>query len=789
MSKLPLALLLSLLLAACDCGKKPVGGDGGPGDDSGLDGGEDGGEDGGPVCVGGSLCGDPATCCESGNECVNGQCLAACASGVRCGATSEICCSAGSLCIANDCVTPTTACMDSYDCAEGEFCEPTVGQCVAQPPGGPTCVYEPTFSTLTPTIERSYTAHEIISIPVVANLDGVGGPEIVVNLTRADPGAANDWPTGNIQVFNGDSAGATFTTQGTMLAHNPPTSYGAHGRTTIAVGDVTGDGLPEIVYITRQNGSGQSLVAAVSIDENGTYTKRWTSWQNTVGTDYLISTGGDGGAAVTLANFDDDEMAEVVVGGTLFDHDGRFMWAANNTDHACTGANCGMNNGYEGGVSVVADLDAVPDGKPEIISGRNAFKVVWTPGNPPTAAVTQWWRYTGDDGYPAVADLDGNGRPEVVLVANRRVILLNGQTGALFCGVDPTDAMCMGNDGLRTQPVLIPGGASDNRGGPPTIADFDGDGRPEIGVAGGFSYSVYDIHRAGEVIVKPPADPDPAAGAVYVRWSRATDDDSSNATGSSVFDFQGDGAAEVVYADECYLRVYSGTDGTVQLETPNTTATIHEYPLVVDADGDGNSEILLVANNSSANTNCGSGQPSRKGLFMYGDMMDRWVPTRRVWTQHAYHVTNATSAGNVPMSELRNWVQPGLNNARQNVQGDGVFNAPDLAVSLSVGLEGCPAEHALRARVTNLGSLGVYMGVPIRFQRTSGGGTTELGTAATTIPLLPGQSQTITLTVSAPAGLQDYRVLVDDTGTVSECNEANNSGVTNGASCEIIILD
>jgi hypothetical protein len=177
--------------------------------------------------------------------------------------------------------------------------------------------------------------------------------------------------------------------------------------------------------------------------------------------------------------------------------------------------------------------------------------------------------------------------------------------------------------------------------------------------------------------------PAPEPGAVFVRWSQATQDLSSNASGSSVFDFQGDGSAEVVYADECNVRVYSGTDGRVQLTIPSTTGTIHEYPLVVDVDGDGNSEILVVANDSNAASDC-PGQPARKGLFVYGDALDQWVPTRRVWTQHAYHVTNATAAGNVPLVEDDNWAQPGLNNYRQNVQGDGVFNAPDLAIDLAI---------------------------------------------------------------------------------------------------------
>ena len=785
---------LALTLGACSCEKSQIG-DGGTDIDGGNDdgsvqpdgGGGDGGSgdadggDGGPLCVGGTLCGTPATCCEAGNECISGACLPTCASGVRCGTSSEICCTANELCISNACETPTTNCMDSYDCEIGEFCEPTIGRCVSQPPGGPSCEYAPVFSTLEPEIERGYVAEEIISIPVVANLDGVGGPEIAVNLSHVTGG----FDTGNILVLNGDSAGSSFTSQGTMLLDDRPTSYGSHGRTTIAVGDVTGDEIPEIVYVTSVDG-GTSRVAAVSISEAGAYTLRWTSFIGTPATPFTMPAANVANVVVTLANFDDDAMAEVVVGGVLLDHDGRLMWQATGGVHGCYDAACGTNDGYVGGVAVVADLD--DDGHPEIITGRNAFKVAWTQGSPPTAVVTPYWQYSGNDGYPAVANMDNDalGKPEVVLVASGRVVVLNGQTGALFCGIGPNDAACTMTL-QRTQPLNIVG---TGRGGPPTIADFDGDGRPEIGVAGGSSYAVYDLNRPGEVIAQPNGNPAPAAGALFVRWSRTTQDGSSNATGSSVFDFQGDGAAEVVYADECYMRVYSGTDGTVQLETPSTSATIHEYPLVVDADGDGNSEILLVANDSHATNDCGNGVPARRGLFMYGDMNDEWVPTRRVWTQHSYQVTNATSAGNVPLSELPNWMQPGLNNARQNVQGDGVFNAPDLAVDVSIGLDQCTTSHVIRARVTNLGALGVYMGVPIRFERTTGGNAVELGISATTIPLLPGQSQVVALTVQALTGFQDYRVTVDygsGMGMVNECNEGNNTGETTGADCGVII--
>lgn len=742
--------VLGLFVLACGP-NSPATGDASPGDSGGPDAAE--------LCTGGTLCGQPATCCPAGNECISGMCLAACPSGVRCGAALDVCCDSDDVCLADACATPGTGCQDSYDCQPGEFCEPTLDQCLPQP-GSLSCEYVPAFDQLDVTVEWSFETDEIISIPVVADLDGDLAPEVVVNLTQQD---GSSWPAGAIAILDGQSGNERL-----RIPHDPARDqYGAHGRSSIAVGDVDGDGLADIIYGTRPISGGKSLIVAV--DSTGALL--WRSHDGT-GADHLVTMTN---AAVTLANFDSDAAAEVVIGATLIDNDGLVVW-----DQDGNGGAFGSNDGYVGGISAVADLD--DDGAPEIVSGKHAWKVDWQPG--PAVEVTEYWTYNGNDGYPAIADLDGDGAPEVVLVASGQIIVADGQTGELWCGVDSTGSACQADATARTQPLDIPGGSSNNRGGPPTIADFDADGRPEIGVAGGHAYTVYDINRPGENIVQPAGDPPPPQGALFRIWSQDTQDLSSNATGSSVFDFQGDGAAEVIYADECYMRVYSGTDGTVQLELPNSSATIHEYPLVVDVDADGNSEILIVANDKACEDN-----PVRRGLFVYGDVNDEWVPTRRVWTQHTYHVSNATSQGNVPLVETRNWVTPGLNNYRQNVQGDGVFNAPDLTVDLSIDLDACASGMiALLARVSNLGALGVPPGVEVRFFQGTGASGEPLGTGSTTVPLLPGASTTVSLSVPAPDGNTDYFVEVDGSAavTVAECDATNNSDLTTQAACIIV---
>lgn len=79
-----------------------------------------------------------------------------------------------------------------------------------------------------------------------------------------------------------------------------------------------------------------------------------------------------------------------------------------------------------------------------------------------------------------------------------------------------------------------------------------------------------------------------------MRWIAENDDCSSRVTGSSAFDFDGDGSAEILHADEGRFRIRNGADGTVlyQHDTQSSNTRL-EMPIVVDVDNDGNSEIVI----------------------------------------------------------------------------------------------------------------------------------------------------------------------------------------------------
>jgi hypothetical protein len=702
--------------------------------------------DAGPGCPSAVFCGTPPACCDLGEECVEGACLAACASGVRCGADLATCCGAAQVCVSNACVDPGEECTDSFECEDGSFCEPTLGRCLTQ--FDPvTCETEPVFGAFAVTEEwrvDEATAEpnciHAITVPAIVDIDGDTIPEVVASFSCSGI-TSGDWRVAVLRAYRG--------TDGSHLWSATANDLRLWGRASIAAADLDGEPGAEIVGV-------QSSVDGVTptyrlIAFNGDGTLLWLSTDTDGTTPYSLGSRANNGAP-TIADLDEDGSPEVIFGATVFNSDGVLQWRAD------LGAEQGSNGTYYGGIAAVADLDGA--GHPEVITGNRAYRFDGTPF---------WTSPSEPDGFPAIAQFDADPQPEVVIVSGGHVRYVDGLTGVLEWGPVQLTVPVPGTD-----PVGI--------GGPPTVADFDGDGRPEIGVAGASSYTVFDPDEADDIL-----------------WSMPTQDRSSNTTGSSVFDFEGDGAAEVIYADECYMRVYSGRDGSVLLRIANSTATIHEYPLVADIDADGNSEIAIVANNrsSSLRTQCVTADSTwngaRAGIFVYGDARDQWMRTRRVWNQHAYHVTNVNADGTIPMIESDNWTAPDLNNYRQNAQGEGVFNAPDLKVlALEVSLLGCPENATLRARISNEGSLGVPAGVPVAFYR---GATADpamlIGVVTTTVPLLPGASTVVE--IDAPLiGEPPFTFLAvaDDDGAgagiITECDEDDNGGAIGDVTCDIL---
>ncbi len=301
---------------------------------------------------------------------------------------------------------------------------------------------------------------------------------------------------------------------------------------------------------------------------------------------------------------------------------------------------------------------------------------------------------------------------------------------------------------------------ADGYGGPPTIADVDGDGIPEIGVAGASTYTVYK-----------------ADGTVM--WARPTVDYSSASTGSTFFDFDGDGQSDALYADEYTMRVYNGRTGDLRWSIPNPTGTALEYPLVVDTDNDGHADIVVVSNNLASQ--------GVNGVRVFQDQDNQWVPARTVWNQHAYSINNINDDLTVPRNPVPSWQTHNTFRLNKRIDAD-----PRAIADLTIGYlrstdGGVIGNSSLTVRAGNAGSYKVPVGTLVAFYRTNpalGTPTASalIGTTIITQDLQPGEYQDITLQVAGSlASLSVSKtiwIVGDDNGAgqnaIVDFNRANN---------------
>lgn len=754
--------------------------------------------------------------------------LAGCNAGLRTGVDCEPGCTAGFECVEGQCLK---SCSTNDDCdgdtyCEGGFCRP-YGDAV---PSNQGCSRVVPAGLLSPSVFCEWLGPEpgdphpmnmqVMSTPLVAdfNFDGHKSsefptirPSIVVNSYNngADGscgvGPANDrtaW--GILRILDGRTC---------KLQYNLPTRV--VGSITPAIGDLNADGRPDIVaYTWEAVGTPAGVVALTYNSTSGTWVELWRS--HLAGGAAHNALQACEWAGPSIADLNDDGKPEVLAEGFVYDNTGQLVDG--------TLANLGNGNGQ---FAVVADIDK--DGVPNLVTPSatyawNKTMARWESKYPYTAVTGNLYVAVGDFGTVNGTMLDRtrlDGFAEVVIVGSNQVKVLS-YDGKVVYG--PTTIASAAVNGWG--------------GGPPTIGDFDNDGRAEFAAAGADSYQVFDL----DCVAGADAKFCPTATQNGVLWNKSSQDQSSRVTGSALFDFEGNGTAEAIYADECFARIQDGSTGEVLFSQQHSSCTWNEYVTIADVQGNFRSK-LIVPSNTNCNVTCpavdpifkglrctgagdcpngmpcdsgycrctgdmqcntsssgggfvclnaaaglpGSGKTcqaahaaNRTGIRVFGDGLDRWVASRPLWNQHAYSITNVSDDGIIPPTSgvRRNWEEAGLNNFRLNVQGKlDASSAPDAT---SQGGSHANAQCnggmvTLMTSVCNRGSAPVGDALPVSFYE----GTSLLCTAATMQALPPGKC--IEVSCSAPlsgSGSHDVTIVADDDGSgksaSSECHEANN---------------
>ena len=614
------------------------------------------------------LCGKAGeeVCCADGEVCLEGVCHTDCGAKTRCGTDQNLCCDPDTqLCMFNKCLDKGKTCQNINDCELWEFCDDDSHTCVSQDANDAKCIYRPPIGAFAPKVKWHYK-DTVENTPAVVDLTGDGIPEVFfVNMSY------------DLVALNG--------TTGELMAKSTAREWNRYDG--MAAADVDNDGNVEVIVTTADATKGNNGIATLNLVKDGDGWK-WSEKSFLpidVDKDAILKDSNVNSLRYYLdihpavADIDSDGTPDIVTT--------RGIIKGNDLNHwKCKLWFPSYGTWYQFGF-VIADLDQ--DNNSEIIGHRmydnNCNLLMEDPtctfSEPTTSgAPGACW------GFAAVADMMPNDNaedkpgelvPEIVRVNHGNVSVWK-----VYNNKD-ADGKTVWTQQKKWEHAH-PGGG----GGHPNIADFNGDKKADIGIAGSSAYAVFD-GRTGEVL-----------------WQKHTSDKSSHRTGSSVFDFEGDGKAEVVYRDECYVRVYSGIDGNVIMEEPCTSGTVIDYPLIVDVDADGRTDIITTSSGKTDAAECQDLPNQPLGIVAYEDSYGRWVRTRRIWNQHTYHVTNINEDGSVPQYEQANWLNPRLNTYRANTQPDDMFNAPNLkAGDLRYSQDCEKGIHTLQATVKNEGSL------------------------------------------------------------------------------------
>ncbi len=168
---------------------------------------------------------------------------------------------------------------------------------------------------------------------------------------------------------------------------------------------------------------------------------------------------------------------------------------------------------------------------------------------------------------------------------------------------------------------------------------------------------------------------------------------------------------------------------------------------------------------------------NNRGVHVFESADGNWPATRKIWNQHAYHITNINDDGTIPQYEEHSWLSH--NTYRLNTFPDrDPLAVPDLTAGyLRLIDNGIGQSFTLIARIGNAGTLSSSANLTFYLGNPNLNGV-ELGTV-TLSELLPGASQDIHLeNVTLESLDQDIYAIVDAKNQVSECNEDNNTTFT-----------
>ena len=532
----------------------------------------------------GEECNDSYLFCDSSLECQNGKCVQISGRLEECDEANNIMCDTGLICTDSQCVPIGKPCTSSKDCTTTDsFCclEDSCGAKGFCIPYDETITHDETCKFQTkpgifeaqvqcrwqpPAKDKYKTSTKVEMHPLVGHFGNTKNLPTIVAFYSYDKRSetATDDEVKSVLRFIHPETCETLESLQVNLAHwwnNYP-----------AAADLNGDGLFEIIVssnkvIEKEGGEKEIQYypkAYIWDNEKKKHKVYWTSKVQSNG-------------ALSVYDIDGDGLPEVIAGTTVI--------------NGQTGDKIFAGSSGEWYTYAIGNLDRDPKGIASQVRKSGVYK--WNPDKKKWKEVITFKEESGfhtayaDFGTPGDTPEDFDfytldGLPEFALTSNGKVNLFASHKNA--SGVQESQLI------MTLTLLKASDGNTSAKGGPITIGDFNNDGLPEMGIASSGYFGVYDPKCKGYEAGKCADE--------YVLWERWSQDASSGRTGSSLFDFDGDGQSEAVYADECFTRVYEGKTGRVLFSARRSSSTSIEAPVIADIDNDGSAEILMGSDTS-----------------------------------------------------------------------------------------------------------------------------------------------------------------------------------------------
>ncbi|MFY0608264.1 MAG: LamG domain-containing protein, partial [Cyclobacteriaceae bacterium] len=600
----------------------------------------------------------------------------------------------------------------------------------------------------------------------------------------------------------------------------------ANSHALPAVGDINQDGTPEVVVTNRQ-----AKTVAVLDGVTGA-------------TEFVITLDFEPENALVLASLEGDGCAEIIVvenrGShiSVYDCQENLRWSTITAGGNVTNL-AAASGGADIGLPAVADFNG--DGSVELYY-KNEIRNALT-GDIVVSGSGDWeFDFVHS---PAAVDIDGDG--DLELITGNMIWNVDIAGGSLSKYADMNDVIAA--DATLSGSYYPKAIASGAQWTSISVADIDSDNHLDIITSGALGsdntgtatifywnvdkafvkiyqdaandyekgtgrINIGDVNDDGELNLTYVSNEllysleiDAVTGDLDPIWTKGIEETSSGFTGCTLFDFNGDGASEILYRSEKSLLIIDGKNGDTKKELACVSQTQEEYPLVADVDGDGASEICVTCYTSNGTPTTPYSNTRYSQVRVFGADGEAWQPSRSVWNQHAYFNVNVNDDLTIPSSQQdhsrvfstdictdgeNRFLNTFLSQA-PFVEGDGCpsYVSPDIELdgsSITASAANCPeTEFETTFTISNVGDADLSGTLPVTFYAGDPTlpGSIKLNTEVEVLNnFLKTETRTITMDVDGIGGNFDLYVSVNDFGqtppitpiaaSITECDLDNN---------------